>query len=278
VDTVVYYNFHFRNLDCDAVTKKVNMNNFHLAIISTGRPQNVEFMQKLCEPFQCNWYVNNGEADVYRFAGANFVFESGTNICQARNLALEHAFENALPCIQISDDLRSIKQIYLDEASKRKTEFVTVEYVCKRLVWSLQQTKLIYGGVAVSSNPLNYTGEDVSTDKLIVNDFICVMPSDYRFDEDLALKEDYDMSILNLLEAGGVLRLNNVLCDFPHRQNKGGANIYRNDNTEGIATQKLLAKWPQFVKMNPRRPGQVLLNYPAIRGYRASKQNTLFNL
>lgn len=253
------------------------MSNFHLAIISTKRPENVEFMQKLCEPIECHWYVNAGELDVYRFAGAHNVHAGAQNICEARNLALEHAFGNDLPCIQISDDLRSIKY-YCMQDGKRKFNFQTVHNVAQELILLLWANKLIYGGVAVSNNALNYTGEDISTDKLIVNDFICMMPSVYRFDEDLALKEDYDMSIRQLIEVGGVLRLNNVLCDFPHRQNKGGANTYRNDSTEGAATERLLKKWPQFVKMNPRRPGQVLLNYPAIRGHKTSTKNNLFNL
>lgn len=254
------------------------MSNFHLAIISTGRPGNVEFMQKLCEPLECHWYVNNGERSVYEFAGAQHVHDMATNICEARNNALNAAaFMNA-PCIQLSDDLRSIKTISLGADGKRKTTYDTVKNVCNEMIFRLQETGLIYGGIAVSSNPLNYNGEDESTDKLIVNDFICMMPSKYRFDENLALKEDYDMSIRQLIEVGGVLRMNNVLCDFPHRQNKGGANDYRNDITEGEATKKLLAKWPNFVKMNSRRPGQVLLNYPAIRSYKASKPNNLFNL
>lgn len=254
------------------------MQDFHLAIISHNRPHNVEFMQTLCAPLQCHWYVNDGELDAYDKAGAHNVRECGTNICQARNLAIKDAAEANIPCIQISDDLRSVKTICLDDAGKRMTVFTTVENICQYLIFHMQAHQCLYGGVAVSSNPLNYNGDDISTDKLIVNDFICVMPGGGAFDENLALKEDYDMSIRHLF-GNGVLRLNNVLCDFPHRQNMGGANDYRNDITEAAATEKLLAKWPQFVKMNPRRPGQVLLNYKAIRAHKADETKTkLFDI
>lgn len=252
--------------------------NFHLAIISTGRPHNVEFMQRMCEPYECHWYVNNGEYDAYNDAGAYATHESGINICQARNAALDAAAEVGWPCIQISDDLRNVKSIIIDSEMGKKTFFEKVQNICDLLIRRLSEAKLLYGGVAVTSNPLNYAGVDISTDKLIVNDFICMMPCDYRFDETLALKEDYDMSIRHLIEVGGVLRMNNILCEFPHRQNDGGANSYRNDSTEGAATKKLLAKWPNFVRMNPRRPGQVLLNYKAIREFKNSKQNNLFDL
>lgn len=251
---------------------------FHLAIISTGRQKNVEFMQSMCEPSECHWYVNFGEYDIYKQAGAHYVFESGENICEARNLALQHAFEKTLPCIQISDDLRNIKRVWLNEKKQKMAEFTSVEYVCNTLIEKLSDTGLLYGGVAITNNPLNYDGQDISANKLIVNDFICMMPSAYRFDDNLALKEDYDMSIKQLIEVGGVLRLNNILCDFPHRQNEGGANSYRNQTTEGEATQKLIAKWPNYVKMNPRRPGQVLLNYKAIREAKDTTKNNLFDL
>lgn len=253
---------------------------FHLAIISTGRPHNVEFMQRMCEPYKCHWYVNTGESDEYLKAGAYRVTAVATNICEARNIALVDAFvrHNPLPCIQISDDLRNIKSISIDTEMGKRTRFETVADTCNELIHRLIENKLLYGGVAVSSNPLNYMGVDTSTDKLIVNDFICMMPCDYRFDETLALKEDYDMSIRHLIEVGGVLRMNDILCEFPHRQNAGGANSYRDEFTESVATALLIEKWPNFIRMNPRRPGQVLLNYKAIREFKSNKKNNLFDL
>jgi len=251
---------------------------FHLAIISTSRPQNVEFMQSMCEPYKCHWYVNLGEYQAYEDAGAHVINECALNICHARNQAIKDADELGIPCIQISDDLRNIKSIIIDSNGKRKTQFETVNNICNELIHQLHENNLFYGGVAISSNPLNYTGVDTSIDKLIVNDFICLMPGAGLFDEALALKEDYDMSIRQLLGCGGIARLNNILCDFPHRQNNGGANTYRNDSTEAEATKKLLAKWPNFVRMNPRRPGQVLLNYKAIREYKNNNQSNLFDL
>jgi hypothetical protein len=251
---------------------------FHLAIISTNRPHNVEFMQSMCAPHECHWYVNAGEYEAYQQAGAHFVNECALNICHARNAAIKDADDHGVPCIQISDDLRNIKNIFIDESGAKKWQFIDVLRVCDLLIFELKGLGLFYGGVAVSSNPLNYNGEDVSTNKLIVNDFICLMPGAGLFDENLALKEDYDMSIRQLLGCGGIVRLNNILCDFPHRQNKGGANDYRNDSTEAEATKKLIAKWPNFVRMNPRRPGQVLLNYKAIRESKINPRSTLFDL
>jgi len=253
------------------------MDNFHLAIISTKRPGNVPFMQKLCEPFVPYWFVNDGEGEEYASAGAKTVFECGNNICEARNYALERAFAVDLPSIQISDDLRSIKRVKFDVSGKRVAEFSSVAETASELINQLKRFNAFFGGVAINNNPLNYTGTDISTDKLIVNDFICMTPSLYRFDEALALKEDYDMCVAQLLAGNKIIRLNNILCDFPHRQNAGGANTYRNDSTEAEATRRLMAKWPKYIVPHKTRLGQVSLDYKAIeRRLKGQEPTSLF--
>jgi len=239
--------------------------NFHLAIISHKRPHNVKSMQNLCAGYICNWYINKGEGAEYLKAGAHAVNEMSDNICQARNFALDHAFAGNLPSIQISDDLRNIKRISMDCSGKRVASFSTVRETINNLIDNLKKYSAFFGGVAINNNPLNYTGEDISTDKLIVNDFICMMPGNYRFDESLALKEDYDMCVRQLIDGNKIIRVNNILCDFPHRQNDGGANTYRNDITEATATRALMAKWPKYIIPHHTRPGQVGLDYKAIQ-------------
>lgn len=253
------------------------MNDFFLAIISTKRSKNVAFMQELCNPYKCNWFVNEDDYGNYFNAGAHGIYATDThNICQARNKALAYAV--GLPCIQISDDLRSIKHISLDSAGKRQTKFINVEQTIKLLIEQCKNHSAFFGGVAINNNPLNYTGQDVSTDKLIVNDFICMMPGCIPFDETLALKEDYDMCVEQLIRGNKIVRLNNILCDFPHRQNEGGANTYRNDETENAATRTLMAKWPKYIIPHRTRPGQVSLDYKAIeRRIKGAESNTLFD-
>lgn len=253
----------------------MNTEKLHLSIMSHARPNNVAFMQKACAPFIVNWYVIKGEEQEYLDAGAHKVFGCDAGISIARNLAMDHAFAYNLPSIQISDDLRNIKKIRLEDG-KRVTEFVTVEYVADLLIQELTGRKLFYGGVAVTSNPLNYTGDDITTDKLVVCDFNCFMPGCVPFDTDLKQKEDYDMTVRQLLEHGGVVRLDNILCDFPHRNNAGGANTYRNFETEKLAMEELIRKWPFYLKLHRTRENQVSLDTKRIFQDRKFKQTNLF--
>lgn len=240
-----------------------------VAVISHKRPENVFKIRDVinCEP---TYYINKGEKADYHKAGADMhqIVECGTNICEARNQAIMDAHKRKLPCIQVSDDLRGMKIIKMVRDGKEKmTDNVMFSTVVNKLCAELFFKGFHYGGVAVSSNQLNYTGEDTSYHLLLVNDLICIMPTKQPtlFDPTLALKEDYDLTIRELIYTGGVVRLNNILCNFPHRENKGGANTYRNSKTEMEATKRLKSKWDKIVKDNPRRPGQVLLNYKFIK-------------
>lgn len=243
---------------------------FHTAVISHKRPENVPIITATIghDP---HFYVNNGEEDAYIKAGAKHVSECGTNICQARNEAYNDAIAMDMPCVQVSDDLKIIRRI----DKERKLHIISFTEAVEFLLAEIMRMKYYYGGVAVTSNPLNYDGRDFSYQKLVVNDLIIMMPGCGEFDEDLALKEDYDMSLRQILNNGGLVRANNLLCDFPHRQNIGGANTYRNDATESIPTKKLMAKWPYLVIPHRTRPGQVSLNYKEID--RRLNSNNLFN-
>jgi hypothetical protein len=244
----------------------------HIAVISHKRPQNIKPIIELIG--DCTFYVNKGELQTYLNAGAKNVVECGDNICQARNKAIKDAREHNLPSIQVSDDLKSLKTVRLENGKHivEKTDFISVVDI---MVTELLNKGYFYGGVAVTTNRLNYTGQDFSYDKLIVCDLVCMMPSGYFFDEEMYLKEDYDMTITQLLETGGVVRCNQFLCDFPHRENDGGANTYRNNESEDNATKRIYGKWGELIKPHSKREGQISLNYNKIRNYDPA-QSSLF--
>lgn len=247
--------------------------NAHISVISHKRAVNVKKITEILG--ECTFYVNIGEANDYKIAGAINVVECGTNICQARNRAIKDARIYNLPSIQVSDDLRSLKRVKFSEDKKHIVYPVEFEHVCETMLNELKNKGFIYGGVAVTTNRLNYNGEDFSYDKLIVCDLVCIMPSNLEFDEEMALKEDYDFTITNLLEIGGVVRCNQFLCDFPHRDNSGGANTYRNLDSEDLATKKLISKRKGLIKKHSTREGQISLNYKAINNLKAG-QSSLF--
>jgi len=252
---------------------------FFCAVISHKRPENIPHIFATVGP--CTFYVNEGERKAYLECLISFkirnceVKECHSNICHARNQAIVDASRLKLPCIQVSDDLKGIKQVALLANGKRIQNDIKFEQAVDILLGEMERTCFLYGGVAVSSNALNYNGTNFSYDKLIVNDLICIRSGSVGrnmikheaplFDENIPLKEDYDMSLGQLINCGGVVRCDSILCNFPHRENKGGANTYRTPKEEAAMTLRLKKKWGAFIKDNPKRPGQVLLNYPLLR-------------
>lgn len=252
--------------------KKLNV---FVAVISHKRPQNISQIKKLIGE-ECTFFVNDGEKEIYEEAGAENVVECGNEICSARNEAIRRAQELNIPCIQVSDDLRYLRKIYFDdEEDKRKVREASFEEVVNTLVGELKRTGLFYGGIAVTSNRMNYhKGVDFSYDKLIVNDLICIMPdTEYIFDVKMALKEDYDFTLVNILYNKGIVRCNQYYGQFPHRENEGGANTYRTSEAEKRANEKVMGKWGDFLKTHHTRENQISFNYKAIKEFLKENYN-----
>jgi hypothetical protein len=83
---------------------------FLFCIISKGRPANVAKMQTLFEGtgIYPTWVVGAGEEEAYTKGGAKSVVEGG-KLCASRNKAITLALAAGKWCVQLSDDLSSVK-------------------------------------------------------------------------------------------------------------------------------------------------------------------------
>lgn len=239
-----------------------NCPDFHLAVISTRRPARVPKMAEVLSGMTATWYVSEGEGEEYRKAGAARVVECAPNISVARNAAIRDARKEGLASIQASDDLRGVNVVSM-QSGIVKSRKSNAEEAIGILLHTQKKTKKVYGGVAVTNNRLNYNGKDLSFGKFVACDLILVSPECPFFDEEMALKEDYDMTLTVGLKHGGTFRCDNVLCDFPHRGNAGGANTYRTTEVEDAVTQRMFKKWGSLIMPHATRPGQISLRKTA---------------
>ena len=231
--------------------------NAWVAIISSGRPKNVLRMRGLVGP--ATWYVPEGQGKIYEDSCANAAIESGA-LCRSRNRALFDAFEEGLPCIQLSDDLTRLEKI--DDNTEKPSPCSFLEAVSV-----LEATSAANGaklaGVAPTTNTFFYNSANkISTSHFIVGDFIYVRPCELRFDEKLNLKEDYDYTLKHLCTFGKVARCNNLFAHFSHRTNAGGAVAFRTVAREQEAIARLREVWgPQCIVDNKKRPNEILLRW-----------------
>lgn len=225
--------------------------NCHVAVISARRPGNVPAMETALDGFQPVWYVPEGETAAYRAAGALWVVEAGTLVA-SRNQALDDA--DGRLCFEVSDDLRKLQ--ITDGTTTRPATFAEVAAVMRR---GLDQTGARLAGVAPTANPYFYQ-HPLKDWGFIVGDLIAVEAGcPLRFDDQLRLKEDYDYTILHLEVYDAVARCDEILATFRHRDNAGGAVAYRTPAAEQEAISYLKAKWPGWLRDNPKRPNEILL-------------------
>lgn len=229
-----------------------------VAVISAGRPGMVPHYRDPEDPAfigEATWYVPNDEWREYKKWGA-LKFGAGDTLVGARNAALEDAFKRNIPCIQLSDDMKRVR--HHDGTTTTEASFGAAAAGVMR---QLEMSDVRLAGVAPTDNPYFSDGGS-KTSHFIVGDFIIVKPSTPRFDPNLRVKEDYDFTLQHYFEYGGVLRCDSWLAAFQHRSNPGGAVAYRTEAVEQEAIAYLKARWPGWIKDNPRRPNEVLMKLP----------------
>jgi len=223
-------------------------------VISAGRANNLPF-----EKAALNHYifcVKAGEGDQYRAAGCKHVYETGT-LMQSRNWALDHAFDNGDICVQLSDDIKSVK--YNPHVAGGKKETVRLQQAINVMVEKLNAVKgLRLLGVPPTSNAF-FAKSPLSKNTFCIGDALFVKPSEPRFDINLTLKEDYDFTLQHIERYGIACRYQRFLWEFQHYSNAGGAVAYRDDAREQKNINYLLRKWPKQLRLNPKRKNEILL-------------------
>jgi len=220
-------------------------------------------MEALCAGLEPAWFVGEGEADAYRAAGAERVTESG-GLCVSRNRALDDALAaGARLHLQLSDDLTRLG--WAHGVTRPEVESIDVGEACRRMAIALKSTGAALAGGSPTDNPY-FAKPGIGATNFIVGDMVLVRldgPRTPRWDVNLSLKEDYDYTLQHLTAYGKVARCNALLASFKHRTNVGGAVNYRTADLEQANIAYLIGKWPGSLRLNPKRPNELLLRWRA---------------
>ena len=256
---------------------------YWLGIISHRRPTMVEDMDKIVG--KATWYVRPTDLETYGIYIRKFghvIIPIETGLCGARNAILKDAYEKGVDSIQLSDDLRRLWKVeFIDpedpgsdwslpqakQSHKKRCPITWGEVVAEMFALKESSGSKLVG--CSSTDSLLWVTKDVRLRTFIVGDLMLTDPQAYadgiKFDEELKLKEDYDVTIQHLERYGITARVETILANFHHGTNKGGAVDYRNANTEQEAIARLCEKWNKdgkipWIKPHPKRPNEVVLN------------------
>lgn len=233
-----------------------------LTVVSANRSNHVTQMRNMIGP--ATWYVPKHNRRDYENAGAdNIGLGSDTNVTAARNQAIQDAFNWRLPCVQLDDDLKWIKQVAFGVGEEKNTALHTsVEYAIGQIVRALQETGFKLGGTAPTNNPY-FSRNALQTRAFVRSPFWVVMENELRLDRRLLVKFDYDYTLQHIQKFGGVARLDEFVTQFDYGTQPGGHVDSRTMETQMAAIRYLESKWgTEIIKRNPRRQGEILLRVP----------------
>lgn len=248
--------------------QNINGMNISVCCPSYKRPK-VETLKYL--PF-CSVYVAPEEYEEYietnkKHKDNIIKCEKGIqgNLCRVRNYILDKEFEQGADVVLIiDDDLKSISHFEMSEDGKFAFEKVKVnsdeflEFIYKYSLlcyeWGFK-----FWGINCNSDHMAYRQyTPFSTTTYIGGPFQCFLKgNECRYDENLPLKEDYDMTLQNMLKYRGALRVNKYHYNCRQSEQAGGCAMYRNMEREKQQIEALQRKWgSKIVKLDRSNKGR----------------------
>lgn len=174
------------------------------------------------------------------------------NLCRIRNYILDQEFSNGADVVLIIDD--DLKGIYRFEGTKeypyekiliKAEEF---ESFIEKYSRMCDEFGFKFWGLNCNQDPLSYRQyTPFSTVSYIGGPFQCFLNNPLRYDENLPLKEDYDMTLQQCNKYRGVLRVNFCFYDCKQSEQAGGCATYRNYEKEKSQLEALQNKWGEKI-------------------------------
>lgn len=242
-----------------------------VAVVSSGRPGNVPDMEAAYDGLDPWWYVPEGQGGDYRYCGARHVVEVDwprdrvqLGVIQAppmlwqRNRALDDGHAEGATVVMSDDDLVRVRGCPADTTPGWP---MAPAAAVRELVAHLHDSDALYGGTPPTDNaffarrPHTYTS-------FVRDGLTAHRPNPIRYDPELPIKIDYDMTLQHLSAHGLALRCDHLLLTFRQRQRRGGCD-WRTPAVEDACVEYLRAKWGgDVVRHHATRPHEVTLAWP----------------
>ena len=202
----------------------------------------------------CKVWVAEKEIPAYKEANPDAHIESlgdssGKNISVIRNHILKSEFENGADVVCMLDD--DVKGIYrFNKAEHNNFGYVKTivnDFIpfIERYTLMAQEMGAYLWGVNLNPDSRSYIHfRPFSTNNIILGPFSChIKGGGIFYDENIPLKEDYDLALQHLNKHRKILRLNMYHYVCKQSENKGGCAVYRNYHTEAKNFDLLRKKW-----------------------------------
>ncbi len=176
-----------------------------------------------------------------------------------RNFIFDY-FPKGTHLISLDDDINSVVHA---EGTKLKPLESLAEVFAKGFAECKKHKYHLWGVYPMANAGWQTKQADVSTDTKFIIGHMFGLIVDKTFKLHVELKQDYELSLHYSKQDGGVIRLNHIACRTKMGA-KGGIGKATSERL-GIyqkSIQYLMEKYPDRVRLNPRREGEILLKNP----------------
>lgn len=190
--------------------------------------------------------VRQSDAEHYIKNGNNILIVPDSaqgNIAKIRNYILDNLFDEETDCIVMMDD--DCSGIYRwEEQKKIKIEGEDlIEFSEMASILCKEYGFKHWGLNCVQDKGAYREHTPFGTLQFIGAPFSGHLRHPLRYDENISLKEDYDMTLQQIKTYGGCLRLNFANYNVKQAEQQGGCATYRNNKKEKEQFELLQKKW-----------------------------------
>lgn len=183
------------------------------------------------------------------------IYNEGYNASCNRNTLIEYLGNNKM--VILDDDIKSIEILNGDELvdiGDKFTKFIEYAFV------TASKNNVAMFGIYPVHNAF-FMKNNVKLNILIEGSFIGLINNKNKFDAEYYVKEDYELS-LRLIDNGyNTLRFNNITSNRDKNsittKNGGGCAEHWAHNDKCVS--KLIRQYDKYIKLNPNRPGEILM-------------------
>lgn len=214
---------------------------------------NIAISHRIFNHDRFTYVVREEEAHLYRKFGIDIlVIPDGKvhDISSTRNWILNNRTSSYF--ITVDDDMSAIT--WLLHRKRRKLDPDEIHHFCNVGFQMAIDADAGIWGMNVNNDPLAYqVHKPFGFADMILGPFTGFVHDDFIYDENLPLKEDYDLSLQCLKKYRRTFRINFLSYEVDHQKWEGGCQTYRTDEREAEQNLLLQKKWgSQIVRKNPR--------------------------
>lgn len=190
--------------------------------------------------------VRESEAEEYKANGNNIIVVPDSaqgNLCRIRNYILDNHFGDADCLVLMDDDCKGVYR-WDEQKNIKFKEDELMEFAESMAIMCRDFGFMFWGLNCVQDKGAYREHAPFATLQYIGGPFQAhLKESKIRYDEDLPLKEDYDITLQHIKEHRGCLRVNFANYDVKQAKQIGGCATYRNTEREQEQFNLLQKKW-----------------------------------